>query len=53
MSHYLENLVSRTLRIALTKLRISAHNLRLQTGRYSRERVDRNLSKILFNLQYK
>jgi hypothetical protein len=43
MSPYLENIVSRKLRIALTKLRISAHNLRIQTGRYSRERVERNL----------
>ena len=43
MESYLENIFSRNLRIALTKLRISAHNLRIQTGRYSRDRVDRNL----------
>jgi hypothetical protein len=43
MSPYLENIVSRRHRITLTKLRISAHNLRKQTNRYSRERVDRNL----------
>ena len=43
MEPYLENIISRNLRIALTKLRISAHSLRIQTGRYSRDRVDRNL----------
>ncbi|XP_045180152.2 uncharacterized protein LOC123539573 isoform X1 [Mercenaria mercenaria] len=40
---YLNNIVSRNLRIPLTKLRVSAHSLRIQTGRYGRDRIDRNL----------
>jgi hypothetical protein len=38
---YLETIVSRNLRSAITKFRICAHNLRIQTGRY--DRVERNL----------
>ena len=38
---YLDNIVSRTLRIAITKLRICSHNLRIHTGRY--DRLERNV----------
>jgi hypothetical protein len=42
MEPYLNFLSSKILRTSLTKLRISAHNLRIQTGRYGRERIDRD-----------
>ena len=35
------------LRSVLTKLRISAHNLRVETGRYGRNRLERNERKCL------
>ena len=38
---YLETVVSRNVKIAITKLRICAHNLRKQTGRS--DRLERNL----------
>ena len=38
---YLETIVSRNLRTANTQIRICAHNLRIQTGRY--DRLERNL----------
>ena len=38
---YLDKLVSRKLRIALTKLRVSGHSLRVHTGRY--DRLERNM----------
>ena len=38
---YLNDIVPRNLRIALTKLRISGHSLRIHTGRY--DRTERNL----------
>jgi len=31
-----------SLRFVITRLRISAHSLRIQTGRYSRQRLPRN-----------
>jgi exonuclease III len=40
---YLNNITSRNLRTGVTRLRISAHSLRIQTGRYGRDRIDRNL----------
>jgi hypothetical protein len=43
MEPYLNNITSRNLRIGLTKLRISAHSLRIQTGRYGKDRLERNL----------
>jgi hypothetical protein len=36
---YLEQVVSKPLRSAITKLRISAHNLRIEVGRYGVKRV--------------
>lgn len=39
---YLDIILSRKLRIAFTKLRLSAHNLRIETGRYGRNRIDQN-----------
>ena len=38
---YLDNIVSRNLRIAITKLRICSHSLRIHTGRY--DRLERNV----------
>lgn len=39
--HYLD-LVPSNLRLFVTRLRISAHTLRIHTGRYSRNRIPRN-----------
>lgn len=35
-------MLTKTYRSALTRLRISAHNLRIETGRYGRQRIERN-----------
>jgi hypothetical protein len=43
MEPYLNSIASRNLRIGLTRLRISAHSLRIQTGRYGIDRLERNL----------
>jgi hypothetical protein len=45
MESYLVNINDFRLRSALTKLRISAHTLRIETGRYSRPPLDRNERK--------
>ena len=45
--HYLDKIVNPKLRSVLTKLRISAHNLRVETGRYGRNRLERNERKCL------
>ena len=44
---YLDKIVNPKLRSVLTKLRISAHNLRVETGRYARNRLERNERKCL------
>ena len=36
MESYLQNIISRKLRVALTQIRVSAHSLRIQTGRYGK-----------------
>ena len=41
MCIYLKNIVSKTLRSALTKIRVSSHSLRTHTGRYEREIIER------------
>ena len=41
MCIYLENIVSTTLRSALTKIRVSSHSLRIHTCRYEREIIER------------
>ena len=38
---YLENIVSKDLRSALTKIRVSSHSLRINTGRYEMEIIER------------
>ena len=43
LESYLEIINSRNLRIALAQIRISAHSLRIQTGRFARDRIERNL----------
>ena len=45
--HYLDKIVNPKLRSVLKKLRISAHNLRVETGRYGRNRLERNERKCL------
>ena len=37
---YLDNIVARNLRIAIIKLRICSHNLRIHTGRYDRLKIN-------------
>ena len=44
---YLDKIVNPKLRSVLTKLRISAHNLRVETGRYCRNMLERNERKCL------
>ena len=44
---YLDKIVNLKLRSVLTKLRISADNLRVETGRYGRKRLERNEKKCL------
>lgn len=39
--NYLNTIKSKYLRSSITRLRISSHNLRIQTGRYGRNRIDR------------
>ena len=41
MCIYLKNIVSKTLRSALTKIRVPSHSLRTHTGRYEREIIER------------
>ena len=41
-ANYLDSLTSKSLRHELTKLCVSSHTLRIQTGRYGRNRIDRN-----------
>jgi len=36
---YICNIVSRRVRVALTKLRVSSHVLRIESGRYGRDRI--------------
>ena len=40
---YLADVKNKHHRIALTKVRISSHNLAIETGRYGTQRVSRNL----------
>ena len=44
---YLDKIVNPKLRSVLTKLKISAHNLRVETGRYGRNRLERIERKCL------
>ena len=44
---YLDNLPFST-RIAMSKLRLSSHKLRIETGRYKQQRTDRSLRKCQF-----
>ena len=41
-ANYLDSVTSKSLRHELTKLRVSSHTLRIQTGRYGRHRIERN-----------
>jgi hypothetical protein len=43
MEPYLNSMASRNLRTGLTRLHISAHSLRIQTGRYGSDKLERNL----------
>jgi len=40
---YLENIVSKKLRSALTKIRVSSHSLRIHTGRYEGKELNVNI----------
>ena len=42
IEHYL-NVLSSKFRIVISRLRLSAHQLRIETGRYARNRTDRAL----------
>lgn len=50
---YLDGIISRRLRAAITKILISSHNLRIQTGRYAREGLDRNQRYCQLSVQFK
>ena len=43
MEFYLLGIISRRIRVVLTKLRVSSHNLTIESGRYERDRVDLQL----------
>ena len=47
-ANYLDSVTSKSLRHELTKLCVSSHTLRIQTGRYGRHRIERNERLCIF-----